>query len=187
MLECLYSYDLKCYFVVDVLYWNSMPMHKYDVEFRFYWLQSKFMETPELSQKSEHNKQQFYLLEHIPAIPDLISDKLNVIPQLNGVNFLYDGLLFYHKESIYISGFTPLVIWLKPCMIPEVLSVTVNACYMEKVPKGYINFKEFVKKLTSLKQGKDKVSEVRCIHKILYMTLCRCLFFQVEMVTEETK
>jgi len=33
-----------------------------------------------------------------------------------------DGLLFFHREGLYASGVTPLVLWLKPFMLSKVLS-----------------------------------------------------------------
>lgn len=128
------------------------------MEFRFFWLRSKFAETPELSIESERNKYQFHLLDYTQAVPFVISEILSTVPRLNDKTFLYDGILFYHKESIYISGFTPLVTWLKPYMLPEVYGVHVNAVYMEKKPQSYENFEEFIKKLSS---QKGNVCEVR--------------------------
>ena len=36
-----------------------------------------------------------------------------------------DGLLFYHKRTHYTPGKTPLVGWLKPFMIPEILGINL--------------------------------------------------------------
>lgn len=37
-----------------------------------------------------------------------------------------DGLLFFHRQGLYASGTTPLVLWLKTSMLPDVLGVTVT-------------------------------------------------------------
>jgi hypothetical protein len=37
-----------------------------------------------------------------------------------------DGLLFFHREGLYASGTTPLVLWLKTHMLNEVLGITVD-------------------------------------------------------------
>ena len=42
-----------------------------------------------------------------------------------------DGLMFYHKKTAYTSGETPLVGWLKPFMVPEVLGVSIPAWVSE--------------------------------------------------------
>lgn len=36
-----------------------------------------------------------------------------------------DGLLFYHKQTHYTPGSTPLVGWLRPYMLPEILGLAV--------------------------------------------------------------
>ncbi|XP_078541214.1 snurportin-1 isoform X2 [Lissotriton helveticus] len=46
---------------------------------------------------------------------------LDVITRLNPV----DGLLFYHKMTHYTPGSTPLVGWLKPYMVSDILGMTV--------------------------------------------------------------
>ena len=38
-----------------------------------------------------------------------------------------DGLMFYHKKTAYTAGETPLVGWLKPFMVPEVLGISIPA------------------------------------------------------------
>ena len=38
-----------------------------------------------------------------------------------------DGLMFYHKKTAYTTGETPLVGWLKPFMVPEVLGISIPA------------------------------------------------------------
>ena len=34
-----------------------------------------------------------------------------------------DGILFYHKETHYTHGPTPLIGWLKPFMMKEILGI----------------------------------------------------------------
>lgn len=67
-----------------------------------------------------------------------------------------DGLLFYHKESLYISGFTPLVGWLKPHMVMELFGVSVHSLYLEKVPEGYTTLTDYVNHLDRYKRRNDK-------------------------------
>ena len=35
--------------------------------------------------------------------------------------------MFYHKKTAYTTGETPLVGWLKPFMVPEVLGISIPA------------------------------------------------------------
>ena len=49
-----------------------------------------------------------------------------------------DGVLFYHKESHYTHGNTPLVGWLKGYMFPEILGKLLmlmeRCCFSKLVP-----------------------------------------------------
>ncbi len=47
-----------------------------------------------------------------------------------------DGILFYHKQTHYTSGSTPLVGWLKPWMLPDMLSVPIPDSIMTSRPPG---------------------------------------------------
>lgn len=45
---------------------------------------------------------------------------------IRSLSFLQvDGLLFYHKQTHYTPGSTPLVGWLRPYMVPEILGLAV--------------------------------------------------------------
>jgi len=50
-----------------------------------------------------------------------------------------DGLLFYHQNSHYIPGTSPLVLWLKPSMLPEILNVSVPEVYIQTNPENCAN------------------------------------------------
>lgn len=125
---------------------------------------------PELSVKTQHNKCPFYLLEHIPAVGSLISDRLSTVHKINDVPVPYDGLLFYHKESTYVSGFTPLVVWLKPFMVPEIFNVSVDPEYMERRPKNYTTYLEHINTSTSARSKKktkiknENITDVSLLH-----------------------
>ncbi|XP_074012453.1 snurportin-1 isoform X2 [Numenius arquata] len=45
-----------------------------------------------------------------------------------------DGLLFYHKQTHYTPGSTPLVGWLRPYMVPEILGLAVPATALTAKP-----------------------------------------------------
>lgn len=45
-----------------------------------------------------------------------------------------DGLLFYHKQTHYTPGSTPLVGWLRPYMVPDILGLTVPATPLTAKP-----------------------------------------------------
>uniref|UniRef100_A0A8V0ZJT2 Snurportin-1 n=1 Tax=Gallus gallus TaxID=9031 RepID=A0A8V0ZJT2_CHICK len=48
--------------------------------------------------------------------------------------FEVDGLLFYHKQTHYTPGSTPLVGWLRPYMVPDILGLTVPATPLTAKP-----------------------------------------------------
>ncbi|XP_064524554.1 snurportin-1 isoform X2 [Pseudopipra pipra] len=45
-----------------------------------------------------------------------------------------DGLLFYHRQTHYTPGSTPLVGWLRPYMVPEILGLTVPSTALTAKP-----------------------------------------------------
>ena len=55
-----------------------------------------------------------------------------------------DGLLFYHKSTHYTFGASPLVLWLKAYMMPELLGVPVPENYVKETPASYQNFAHHV-------------------------------------------
>lgn len=57
-----------------------------------------------------------------------------------------DGINFYYPQSLYTPGESPLVLWLKPFMIPEVLRRPVNDQLAVK-PPNYVNVFEFSQSL----------------------------------------
>ena len=41
-----------------------------------------------------------------------------------------DGLLFYHKEASYEAGRSPLVCWLRPSMLSDIIGVTPTEAFL---------------------------------------------------------
>lgn len=78
------------------------------------------------------------------ALPNISCDT-DIALALANLSNLYplDGLLFYHKDGQYTKGRTPLVTWLKPFMLPEVLGVSVLPPLSEQ-PDGYIDFIHYI-------------------------------------------
>lgn len=60
---------------------------------------------------------------------------LQLWPFLHSLSFLQvDGLLFYHKQTHYTPGSTPLVGWLRPYMVPEILGLAVPMTVLTAKP-----------------------------------------------------
>lgn len=63
----------------------------------------------------------------------------------------------------YRRGFSPLVGWLKPYMIPEVLNIPVSQEYMERKPLWYLSFSDHMNKLQQYSKGK-KATNIDEVH-----------------------
>uniref|UniRef100_A0A8C2CAR7 Snurportin-1 n=1 Tax=Cyprinus carpio TaxID=7962 RepID=A0A8C2CAR7_CYPCA len=101
----------------------------YTTEFRFYWLQSKVEEAEGLSEISKINPFRFVSLNSISCSTESIQTAL-----AHEYNFSVDGLLFYHKETHYTPGSTPLVGWLRPYMVADILGIEVPQCPLTSKP-----------------------------------------------------
>ncbi|XP_069966989.1 snurportin-1 [Bactrocera oleae] len=154
ILDCVYSPGEDTFYVLDALVYGNHELVHCEAEFRFFWLRSKFEECPELSVCNTYNKKSFKFLPHydFENVAD-VSEAFQRypfwaenIPQL-------DGWLFYHKESSYTYGSTPLVGWLFAFMVPDILGIEVNENYER--PMNYSNpiiyMDEFDAKLSTTK------------------------------------
>lgn len=73
-----------------------------------------------------------------------------------------DGINFYYPQSLYTPGDSPLVLWLKPFMIPDVLQKPVNDQLVLK-PPNYVNIFEFSQSLKKKnKKNKKKRNALTC-------------------------
>lgn len=96
--------------------WKDTWAGQGERSFRHFWLQSRFEEHPELETISDYNQHKFALL------PQFSCDKSALEAAMNTeYGFELDGVLFYCNDAYYEPGLTPLVGWLKPFMLKEVL------------------------------------------------------------------
>jgi snurportin-1 len=70
-------------------------------------------------------------------------------------NVYLDGINFYYSESLYTPGDTPLVLWLNPFMVPDVLGRQVNDLLAQK-PLDYVNIFEHCQNLKKKKRKRKK-------------------------------
>ncbi|XP_031524347.1 snurportin-1 isoform X2 [Papio anubis] len=148
ILDCIYSEVNQTYYVLDVMCWRGHPFYDCQVgmdpplmalpvftsppgktaqhvgltDFRFYWMHSKLPEEEGLGEKTKLNPFKFVGLKNFPCTPESLCDVLSM-----DFPFEVDGLLFYHKQTHYSPGSTPLVGWLRPYMVSDVLGVAVPA------------------------------------------------------------
>ena len=75
-----------------------------------------------------------------------MSDKSSIqsILQKKPFEFDVDGLLFYHREGHYTPGHTPIVLWLKSYMLPEILDISIPEWVKSKTPSDYKGYKDMI-------------------------------------------
>nr|3NBY_B Chain B, Snurportin-1 [Homo sapiens]3NBY_E Chain E, Snurportin-1 [Homo sapiens] len=122
ILDCIYNEVNQTYYVLDVMCWRGHPFYDCQTDFRFYWMHSKLPEEEGLGEKTKLNPFKFVGLKNFPCTPESLCDVLSM-----DFPFEVDGLLFYHKQTHYSPGSTPLVGWLRPYMVSDVLGVAVPA------------------------------------------------------------
>lgn len=121
------------FYVLDLLWWNAKMYTDQEFEVRQFFLRSKLDEL-----KMENGEEeQFVPLSACPCSAEKIAEFMR-----NDFPYELDGLLFYYNQAHYIPEQTPLVGWLKPWMLPELLGVPVPERYTQNVP--YTNSKEFI-------------------------------------------
>lgn len=135
LLDCVFSEVHRTYYILDLLCWKSHPVCDSEAEFRFYWLDEKLNEVPQIKETSDDNRRcRFVTLPRSPCTTEAISALMNSpLPFEDEL----DGLLFYHKKAHYFEGVSPLVGWLKPYMVPEILGAPVDPRYLEKQPQNH--------------------------------------------------
>uniref|UniRef100_A0A2A4K620 Snurportin-1 n=1 Tax=Heliothis virescens TaxID=7102 RepID=A0A2A4K620_HELVI len=150
ILDCFYVESMKTMYVLDLLAWNCQPMTDGETEFRHYWLLSNLDDIPDLGTYSKKNQLIFKILPKTTCDPQSFNEFMMSFPPFPNYTPALDGLLFYHKQAHYVAGQTPLVTWLYPFMVPEVLGkeITVNPGYMLTMPVNYVNQADYILKFT---------------------------------------
>ncbi|CAK6954435.1 snurportin-1 [Scomber scombrus] len=150
ILDCIYSEVDRTYYILDVMCWRGHPVYDCTTQFRFYWLQSKVQETDGLSEIAKRNPFRFVSLQNTDCTAESIKKALAA-----EYNFSVDGLLFYHQQTHYTPGSTPLVGWLRPYMVTDILGI--------EVPVGALTAKpEYAShQLQQILEHKKPSSEVR--------------------------
>ncbi|XP_012055810.1 PREDICTED: snurportin-1 [Atta cephalotes] len=149
--DCLWIKNRKLFYILDVLYWSLLPFTNCQAEFRFFWIKNKFQEIPEFEERNTDTNR--YPILTLPNI-NCNSDVNSILANLD--NEPLDGLLFYHRQALYTYGLTPLVTWLKPFMLSEVLGISVSS--FEK-PDDYISFEHHIQKIKAKKNRQDDITK----------------------------
>ncbi|KFD55007.1 hypothetical protein M514_04189 [Trichuris suis] len=129
MLDCVSCGVGDTLYVLDVLMWKGQTLVDYDCEFRSFWISGR-LEDSNLDRSLKNHDNRRKRLVVLPKykysqsmLQNVISSRLWPFPGR------LDGLLFYHRSCLYESGETPLVGWLKPFMLNDMLGVMVPPEY----------------------------------------------------------
>nr|XP_008520486.1 PREDICTED: snurportin-1 isoform X1 [Equus przewalskii] len=155
ILDCIYSEVNQTYYVLDVMCWRGHPFYDCQTDFRFYWMHSKLPEEEGLGEKTKLNPFKFVGLKNFPCTPESLCKVLSM-----DFPFEVDGLLFYHKQTHYSPGSTPLVGWLRPYMVSDVLGVAVPSGPLTTKPEyaGH-QLQQIIEHKRSQKEGvKEKLT-----------------------------
>lgn len=159
ILDCVQIEKNTTYQVLDVLVSGRQEFLTCETSFRFFWTKSRLEEwevngrfrvkfyTPNFFDMSKEGESS-HCFQKFPFWED---------SEL-------DAFMFYHKESSYTCGTTPLVGWLYPYMIEEILSHQVSESYEALKPEGYVDarsymtaFDEAIKEKKKSKKKRKKV------------------------------
>lgn len=135
ILDCVYVECEHTFYVLDVITWNGCTFYDCDTEFRFFWLKTRFDEelqpvetrSNDAMETDQSPSIQSKLFKFSP-LPFYDCTEENIKAHANGpysFNGKIDGILFYHKNAPYVPGTTPLVCWLKPDMISNILNISI--------------------------------------------------------------
>jgi hypothetical protein len=75
-----------------------------------------------------------------------------------------DGILFFHKKTSYTFGPTPLVVLLKPYMLPEMLEVEVSETLLAERPDSYSNYAAHLEYVAERKKNSEARLQKRKTH-----------------------
>ncbi|XP_050348152.1 snurportin-1 isoform X2 [Nymphalis io] len=159
VLDCFFHEETNTMYLLDLLAWNNQPMTDGETEFRHYWMKTQLEDFPDTQTINKKNKVIIKILPKLPCSNHFLSYLLSAYPQFENNSPKLDGLLFYHKKAHYVAGETPLVGWLYPFMIPEVLGedIIIHPEYVDETPEDYVNQADFIQKFEDEKSKKNKL------------------------------
>ncbi|XP_023529237.1 snurportin-1 [Cucurbita pepo subsp. pepo] len=107
ILDCIFHEMDQTYYVIDMICWRGYSLYDCTAEFRFFWLNSKLVESGASEPPSYYHKYKFSL------VPVYTCDQNGFYAAYTGAApYIKDGLLFYNKHSHYQPGNTPLaLVW----------------------------------------------------------------------------
>lgn len=144
ILDCIFDEGSNTLYILDMMCFKGYPLYDCQTTFRFYWIKAKLFEENDhnIMEISQYNKFKFTPCLNVPCTEDQI---VKTVTSMH--DFQVDGLLFYHNDSHYIPGRTPLVGWLKTCMLPNILGIELPESFTDTAsPKNGDCIREVLKK-----------------------------------------
>ncbi|KAL5279548.1 SNUPN family protein [Megaselia abdita] len=140
ILDCVQIEKNKRYQVLDALVSGCQEFLTCEASFRFYWTKSRIEEWEENGN--------FKVRFEAPNFFDMAKEVdfthcFQKYPFFSEDTEL-DAFMFYHKESSYTCGTTPLVGWLYPFMVEEILGFQVNEGYEASKPEAYEDARSYM-------------------------------------------
>lgn len=131
ILDCIHHDSTRTYYVLDIMCWRGHPVYNCDTDFRMFWLRTKLAEEGErVASHSRINPLRFLPLDSFPCNSASVAAVLSTTWPLE-----VDGLLFMHRKAHYTIGRSPLALWLKPHMVPDLLSMPVSQEFLACSPR----------------------------------------------------
>lgn len=131
ILDCIRLKENKKFYVLDVLYASGMSFVEVEASVRFSMLES-ILDEANINMKQAKKRDTFSTF----FIPPRCRCSKDEMTQLMNMDFEFelDGLLFYNDKGWYTPGYTPLVGWLKPWMMTDVLGIPIADRYKKDRP-----------------------------------------------------
>ncbi|XP_071711675.1 uncharacterized protein [Rutidosis leptorrhynchoides] len=106
-LDCIFHEMDQTYYVIDMVCWAGISFYECTAEFRFFWMNSKLVESGACDAPSNYHRYRF------SVVPVYNCDREGLQTAYTGtVPYVKDGLLFYNKHAHYQTGNTPLaLVW----------------------------------------------------------------------------
>uniref|UniRef100_A0A8R1TNC9 Snurportin-1 n=1 Tax=Onchocerca volvulus TaxID=6282 RepID=A0A8R1TNC9_ONCVO len=125
LLDCIFDAKSRSFYCLDMIAWNSLTVADSDFDCRLFMMNSRITENENFKEVSKQIPYRFICLPYCRCEYDSMKEMMH-----QDFDFEIDGVLFYHASVHYFKGQSPLVGWLKPWMIPEILSVPIPAKLM---------------------------------------------------------
>eukprot|EP00055_Hartaetosiga_balthica_P014770 m.83007 g.83007 ORF g.83007 m.83007 type:complete len:1185 (+) comp8681_c2_seq1:261-3815(+) len=119
VVDGIFNEETSTFYILDIIYWHGMHILDSPFDFRSFWLESKWMEMPDITEPSAVNKYAMIALPRLPCDNAQIHEYISNIPDQRSI----DGLSLFFNNGVYEPGENPLVLWVGADKIEEVLAV----------------------------------------------------------------